>query len=168
MSKKKNKCPTRKPFAQIQEELKPKIAAVPEAMDAVPKIDIKIEASVNKEIDTEPFRWCFIYDEMRWTGNFGFKEYQKDLKKFLEEIEKPIYNTYHNLTWAQVNQKPHCGKYAKNLNEEQKRIAYPPHKPDDEQLYHIHISQKHVLLGYRLDNVFHITINDPDHKFDKL
>jgi hypothetical protein len=109
-------------------------------------------------------------EEMRWAGNFGFKRYDSDLRVFLQEIEQPIFEKLHNLTWGQVNIRQHCGNYKNGtLTKGQKEIACSPHKPDDEPLYHVHISQKHVLFGYRSDdNVFHITINDPDHAFDNL
>lgn len=167
MSKKKNKRSAKPTLAQIQADLKPKAIDLPEAAPAVPKIDQQIAERINK-LDSEPFRWCFLGSEMRWNGNFSFQCYKKDSKKFLTEIEEPIYNKYHNLTWAQVNKTKHCGEYGNNLSERQREIACSPHKPDDEPLYHIHVSQKHVVFGYRLDNVLHITINDPGHEFNDL
>jgi hypothetical protein len=111
-----------------------------------PKTDPAIVAAISEKLDSQPFRWCFLNDEMRWS------------KKF------------HSLTWGQVNTRPHCGNYKKDgLTKKQMEIACSPYKPDDEQLYHIHISQEHVLFGYRsADNVFHITINDPEHEFNNL
>ena len=166
MSKKKKRS-AKQTLAQMQAELKPKVAEIPAIVDASPKIDPQVEESI-KQIDNEPFRWCFLCEEMRWNGSFSFHCYKKDSKKFLKEIEQPIYKKYHSLTWTQVNKDPHCGEYGNNLSERQREIARSPHKPDDEQLYHIHISQKHVLFGYRLDNVLHITINDPEHEFNNL
>lgn len=169
MSKKKQKKQERKTFAQMLGDLSsPKVAVDPGVNPDTPKIDAATESSVNNELGKALFRWCFIDDEMRWNGNFGFKDYKKDLQKFLQDIEKPIYEKFHDMTWAKVDKLPHCGEYGKNLNKNQQIIACSPHKPDDEQLYHIHISQKHVLFGYRVDNIFHITINDPKHEFDNL
>lgn len=135
-----------------------------------PKTDPTIISAIPEKMDSQPFRWCFLDDEMRWSNNFGFKNYTKDLRSFLKEIEQPVFRKFRSLTWGQVHTIPHCGYYKKDgLTKKQEDIACFPHKPDDEQLYHIHISQKHVLFGYRSDdNVFHITINDPDHEFDKL
>jgi len=134
-----------------------------------PKINPDFEAAIPERIDAQPFRWCFLDDEMRWNNNFCFKDYKKDLRKFLQEIEQPLFNLYRNLTWYEVNTKENCGKYKEGLTNGQKAIASFPHKPDGEQLYHIKISQKHRLFGYRSDdNIFHITINDPDHEFNKL
>lgn len=171
MAKNNNHSQHKPTFAEMQATLKaPKIASNVEVSDENPKIDPAIDASVSAKIDTDPFRWCFLEEEMRWSDNLGFKDYKKDLIRFLQEIELPIFRIYHNLSWRQVNTKPHCGNYkGGTLTRGQKDIACFPYKPDDEPLYHIHISQKHVLFGYRSDdNVFHITINDPDHNFDKL
>ena len=169
MSRNRPRKQERKTFAQMLGGFQPpKVAVDPGVSLDTPKIDIATENSVNNELGKAPFRWCFIADEMRWNDNFGFKEYKNDLQKFLQDIEKPVYEKFHNMKWAQVDNHPHCGTYGKNLNKNQQNIACSPHKPDDEQLYHIHISQKHVLFGYRVDNIFHITINDPEHEFDKL
>jgi len=169
MAKKHKKAQKQPSFAQVMAEIRtPKIAAEPAVSPVEPKIDAAVERSVNNEVDAEHFRWCFIDDEMRWNNNFSFKCYKNDLKKFLQEIEKPIYDKFCDMTWAQVNNIKHCGKYRDNLSKDQRAIACSPHKPDDEHLYHIHISQRHVLFGYRLNNVFHITINDPTHEFDNL
>lgn len=169
MSRKHPKKHEQKTFAKMVAGLGvPKFVADPGVGPEAPKIDTSTEKSVDNELGNYPFRWCFIADEMRWNDNFGFKDYKQNLQKFLQDIEKTIYEKFHNMTWAQVDKLPHCGKYGKNLNKKQQAIACSPYKPDDEQLYHIHISQKHVLLGYRIDNIFHITINDPEHGFDKL
>lgn len=148
----------------------PKIESSPILSAEVPKTDPAIASVVSEKIDSQPFRWCFLHGEMRWGGNFGFKSYARDLRGFLQEIEQPVFDKFHSLTWGQVNARPHCGSYKKDgFTKGQSAIACSPHKPDDEQLYHIHISQKHVLFGYRsADNVFHITINDPDHEFNNL
>lgn len=164
----KNRGSGKKTFAQVCAELKPKTVQVPVIIEGCPKIDDVLERKVDEDVDNEPFRWCFMLEDMRLSGSFSFKKYKKDLKSFLEEIERPIYEIFHGLKWWQVNQRDHCGKYAKNLNEKQMTIVRSTHKPDDEHLYHIHISQRHVLFGYRIDNVLHITINDPEHEFDKL
>lgn len=165
---KKKRTNNGKTFAQIQKDLVPKVLVEPNIDNVEPKIDVQIEQKVNETVEAQYFRWCFIPDEMRWGDNFGFKNYKKDLQKFLIEIEQKIYDKYHNFTWHQVNNMPHCGFYKEHLNARQQEIACSLHKPDDEQLYHIHITQKHVLFGYRLDGVFHITINDPEHKFNDL
>ena len=162
------KKPHKKTFAQIMAEQTPKVADNPTVIDKEPKVEADIEANINNEMDNQPFRWCFIEDEMRWNSNFSFKEYKRDLRKFLSDIEIPLHEKYHDKTWGQVNKTEHCGKYSNTLNEKQKEIACTPHKPNDENLYHVHISQKHVIFGYRLNNVFHLTINDPDHEFNKL
>jgi len=168
MSKKNQKKHQNVSMAQIIGQLQPKVVQDPGVGDETPKIDAAIKESVNLELDNEHFRWCFIENEMRWNNTFSFKDYKRDLRKFLQEIEKPIYDKFYDKTWAQVNHTDHCGKYRDNLSRNQKEIACSPHKPDDEQLYHIHISPQHVLFGYRIDNVFHITINDPEHGFDNL
>ena len=131
--------------------------------------DIFTEIS-NKEVESslgnKPFRWCFIEKEMRWNGNFSFKEYKKDLNRFIRDIETAIYDKFHDKLWKDVMQLFHSGVY-KNLSSKQKEIIKDK-IPNDEQVFHIHISQKHVLFGYRSDDFFHIVINDPDHKFNKL
>lgn len=171
MSKKKNNH-SRPTFAEIMQAQigTPKIESGVVLSDETPKTDANLATEVSQKIDSEPFRWCFLDGEMRWSNNFGFRSYKGDLRAFLQEIEQSIFEKFHNLTWAQVNTKQHCGNYKNGtLTKEQKNIACAPHKPDDEQLYHIHISQQHVLFGYRSDdNVFHITINDPAHEFDSL
>ncbi len=152
---------------QVQE---PKIESNVVLFTETPKTDPAIESAISEKIDSQPFRWCFLDGEMRWNSTFGFKKYTKDLRSFLKEIEYPIFKKFHSLNWGQVNTMSHCGNYKKDgFTKGQREIACSPYKPDDEQLYHIHISQKHVLFGYRSsDNVFHITINDPEHEFNSL